>query len=90
MVANNISKLKLQSTKFKRKVQQEDDNIEVLQEKEECLSQNIIEEAKKSELENEKVQAQKFKDKFKNIDMLKKLQDLDKDRMDRVIQEEDN
>lgn len=89
MVADNVSKLKLQATKFKRQVQEEDDNIEVLQEKEECLSQNIIEEAKKSELENEKVQAQKFKDKFKNINILKKLQDLDKDRMDRVIQEED-
>lgn len=89
MVADNVNKLKLQSTKHKRKVEEEEDKIDVLEEKEECLSQNIIEEAKKRELENEKVQSQKFKDKFSKLDMLKRLKDLDKDRLDRVIQEED-
>ncbi len=89
IVAENQSKLKKKKKEKKQYLEEEEEKIEELEDKEKCLSQNLFNEAKKKEFEAEKGIGQKFKDKFKELNM-KKLADLDKEKMDRIMQEEDN
>lgn len=83
MVADNVEKMKLQKTKHKRAIEQEDDEIEELEEKEKCLSDSLIEEAKKQELAREKGIN------LNGPNMTNALKNITQERMDRIIQEED-
>lgn len=83
LVADNVEKMKLQKTKHKRAIEDEDAEIEDLEDKEKCLSDSLIEEAKKQELEREKAI------KLVGPNMTATLKNITVERMDRIIQEED-
>lgn len=50
IVAEDQEKMKKQKKKHKREMEEEEEKIELVEDKELCLSQNLIEEAKRQEL----------------------------------------
>ena len=55
-------------------IQEEDEKIEKLQEKENCLTDNLIEEAKQRELTAESAITDKWKEKLKGLTQTKDLE----------------
>jgi hypothetical protein len=83
LVADNVEQIRLQRTKHKKAIEEEDEEIEDLEEKEKCLSDSLIEEAKKQELAREKAI------KLVGPNMTSTVKNITIERMDRIIQEED-
>lgn len=73
----------MQKKKHKLKMEQEEDEIEMLEDKEKCLSENLIEEAKRQEVAREQAMQPA------KLDVKDVLKNVTKERMDRIIQEED-
>lgn len=78
-MADNVEQIKLQRTKHKKVMEEEDDEIEDLEEKEKCLSDSLIEEAKKQELAREKAI------KLVGPNMTSAIKNITVERMDRII-----
>lgn len=85
IVEDAMGKIKIQKLKHKKDVEEEEDKIEDLEDNEKCLTDKLIEEAKKADLA---LGAQnKLNDLLK--DFKKPMENTMKVRMDRIIQHED-
>lgn len=84
IVEDAMGKIRIQKLKHKKDVEAEEDKIEDMEDKEKCLTEKLIEEAKKADLA---LQAEhKLNDMLK--DFKKPVEDQMKQRMDRIIQHE--